>query len=146
MNQHDSSGSRGSNYRHELPQHGRGTQGDAPAKGARLLPPLLGGSESSSPRRGRTANSNRSTEADPLAGFGRFAANVRSRLAAGRLMYGDASFARDPAELVGELQQEALDLAGWGYILFCRLEAMREALAEPSDGIPARAEDGGQDA
>ena len=86
------------------------------------------------------------SHSDPFAPFPAFASAVRHRLEAGSETYGNRSFTRDPAELIGELQQEALDLAGWGYILFCRLEAMREALAQPSDGIPARAEDGGQDA
>ncbi len=84
------------------------------------------------------------SHSDPLARFPDFASAVRHRLELGRADYSDASFARDPGELIGELQQEALDLAGWGYILFCRLEAMREALNERSDGIPARATDGGQ--
>jgi hypothetical protein len=78
------------------------------------------------------------SHSDPLAPFPAFASAVRHRLEAG-------SETCDPAELVGELQQEALDLAGWGNILPCRLEAMREALAEPGDRIPARAKDRGQD-
>lgn len=64
---------------------------------------------------------------DPLEAFDAFAGEVRSRLEAGRAEYGDRSFARPPAELIGELQQEALDLAGWGFVLWCRLEAMRRA-------------------
>jgi hypothetical protein len=62
---------------------------------------------------------------DPLADWPAFAESVRARLEAGRAVCGDRSFARPPAELVGELQQEALDLAGWGFVLWCRLEAMR---------------------
>lgn len=62
---------------------------------------------------------------DPLAAWPAFAESVRQRLEAGRAAYGDKSFARPPAELVAELQQEALDLAGWGFVLWCRLEAMR---------------------
>ena len=34
------------------------------------------------------------------------------------------SFARPPSELIGELRQEAPDLAGRGFILWCRLETM----------------------
>jgi hypothetical protein len=67
-------------------------------------------------------------EADPLDAFPTFAELVRRRLESGRRAYGDRSFAADPRELIGELQQEALDLAGWGYVLFCRLEAMQRAL------------------
>lgn len=64
---------------------------------------------------------------DPLRAWPAFAVAVRERLEAGRKAYGDASFERQPAELIGELQQEALDLAGWGFVLWCRLEAMRLA-------------------
>ncbi len=62
---------------------------------------------------------------DALDAFDGFIRAVRSRLEAGRAAYGDASFARPPAELLGELQQEALDLAGWGFVLWCRIEAMK---------------------
>jgi hypothetical protein len=71
---------------------------------------------------------------DPLDGFPAFVGAVKARLDAGRDAYGDASFSRDPAELVGELQQEALDLAGWGYVLWCRLERMRTALEAIGSG------------
>lgn len=77
---------------------------------------------------------------DPLDGFAAFAREVRARLDAGRAAYGDDSFSRDPAELVNELQQEALDLAGWGFVLWCRLERMRLGLARAAKGAPADAD------
>lgn len=64
----------------------------------------------------------------PLSAYPSFAASVASRLAQGAKEYGDASFARDPGDLVGELQQELLDVMGWGYILWTRLEALRVRL------------------
>jgi hypothetical protein len=80
---------------------------------------------------------------DTLDDFAAFAAEARKRLDAGRVAYGDASFSKAPAELVAELQQEALDLAGWGFVLWSRLERMR--LASPryrSDvSSPAPADD-----
>lgn len=94
--------------------------------------------------RGTEGTSAREFRPEHSQAFGAFVAALAGRLEAGRVAYGNASFTRDPAELVGELQQEALDLAGWGYILFCRLEAMRDALSEPGDLIPARATDGGK--
>ncbi|HKY37209.1 MAG TPA: hypothetical protein VJN18_14800 [Polyangiaceae bacterium] len=66
--------------------------------------------------------------ADPLDGWPAFAERVRRRLDAGREAYGDTSFSKDPAELIAELQQECLDLAGWGFVLFERLEKARRAL------------------
>lgn len=60
----------------------------------------------------------------------RFAAIVSARLAKGREDYGDASFSADPERLLDELQQETADIAGWGFILWSRLQAMREALRD----------------
>jgi hypothetical protein len=57
-----------------------------------------------------------------------FASCVAKRLEAGRREYGDRSFSRDPLALVAELQEEALDLAGWGFILWCRLQRMRDVI------------------
>ena len=65
--------------------------------------------------------------ADTLGRFGEFHRVVRERLEAGRREYGDASFSKAPAELLEELSQEALDLAGWGYVLWCRIEAAKGA-------------------
>ncbi len=67
------------------------------------------------------------SSADPLSQFDAFIGAVRARLEKGRREYGEASFSRPPAELVGELEQEALDLAGWGFVLWCRLRALSEA-------------------
>jgi hypothetical protein len=67
---------------------------------------------------------------DPLAAFIPFASAVLERLEAGRVAYADRSFSRSPAELVDELAQEALDLAGWGFVLWSRLQAMRAALGD----------------
>jgi len=41
---------------------------------------------------------------------------------------------------VAELRQEALDLAGWGFILYQRLEVMRAALAPPARLVGAERE------
>jgi hypothetical protein len=66
--------------------------------------------------------------ADPLTAWPAFAAEVRARLEQGRAAYGDRSFSADPDELLRELQQEALDLAGWGFVLYRRIEGMRREL------------------
>jgi hypothetical protein len=69
---------------------------------------------------------------DPLDAFPAFIEVVRARLEAGAEAYGDRSFERPTAELVRELQQEALDLAGWGFVLFERLRRL-QAMAECVD-------------
>lgn len=71
---------------------------------------------------------------DRLAPFGRFSAEALSRLQKGRQSYGDRSFSHDPRVLIRELQDEALDLAGWGFILWSRLEAMTDALDALEEG------------
>lgn len=74
---------------------------------------------------------------NPLDRWPEFAETIRKRLELGRQAYGDRSFSREPAELVGEVQAELLDVCGWAYVLWVRLEAMRTALAPkapaPSD-------------
>lgn len=60
--------------------------------------------------------------------FEQYAAGVSKRLAKGAEDYGDESFSKDPVELIKELQDECLDLAGWGFILHTRLQKMRAAL------------------
>lgn len=57
--------------------------------------------------------------------FDRFAARLRARLEAGAKAYGDVSFTRPPADLLDEIQQELEDVAGWGLILWVRLERLR---------------------
>ncbi len=57
-----------------------------------------------------------------------FVAALVERLDHGAREYGQRSFQREPADLAGELEQEALDIAGWGYILWCRIRALKERL------------------
>jgi len=58
--------------------------------------------------------------------FSTFLTELQSRLIAGAQLYGDRSFDRPEGELIGELGQEALDLAGWGFILWERLQRLAE--------------------
>lgn len=64
---------------------------------------------------------------DHLGRWADFVREVRARLEHGREAYGDQSFARPPAELLGELSQEALDLAGWGFVLWARVTELPDA-------------------
>ena len=74
--------------------------------------------------------------ADPLDSFEAFAAAVRARLDAGRAAYGDRSFDAPPSALAAELEAEALDIAGWGFILWARLRRLREAAARLDGAAP----------
>jgi hypothetical protein len=53
---------------------------------------------------------------------------VTRRVKKGQAEYGDASFLSSPVELLDELQQEVEDIAGWGYILWRRLERAKQLL------------------
>lgn len=61
---------------------------------------------------------------ESLIGFEDFAARIRGRLEVGKREYGDSSFRRPMVELVGEIQEELLDVAGWAFILYSRLERL----------------------
>jgi hypothetical protein len=73
------------------------------------------------------------TSSDPLSAWPAFTESVRQRLEAGRAAYGDRSFSRDPVALVREVQAELLDVCGWSFVLFQRLEDVQAALATCTD-------------
>ena len=58
----------------------------------------------------------------------RFSEAVQAKLAAGHREYGDGSFDRPLGELLTELKAEAVDLAGWGLIVFAAIEQMERKL------------------
>lgn len=55
-----------------------------------------------------------------------FIERLRVRLEAGARQYGDSSFRRPPAELLSEIQDELVDVAGWGLVLWARIARLRE--------------------
>jgi len=57
-----------------------------------------------------------------------FIQQLHDKMVKGYKEYGDESFNRAPQDLIKELQAETLDLAGWGLILWARLEAMKDKL------------------
>jgi hypothetical protein len=75
-------------------------------------------------------------------GWPQFAANVRSRLEVGARAYGDASFELPAGRLAVEIEQELLDVMGWGFILWSRIQALKgklvalEAAARPATDAP----------
>lgn len=66
----------------------------------------------------------------------KFRDQMQAKLELGEKCYGDASFSKTPEVLILELQQECLDLAGWGFILHSRLQAARDALSGGISGPP----------
>jgi hypothetical protein len=71
-----------------------------------------------------------------------FTAAVGDRLAKGQRAYGDASLRARPAVLARELEEELLDVAGWGFLLWLRVRALggrfRSRLPEQAPPRPAR--------
>ena len=64
-----------------------------------------------------------------LGQFPTFVSRALSRLSQGQATYGDASFDRHPLHLVAEIEQELLDIVGWGYILWTRLQRLEQLIA-----------------
>jgi len=61
-------------------------------------------------------------------GWDEYMTDVVRRLRSGQQEYGNTSFSADPQQLLRELQQELLDVSGWGFILWRRLERVRQCL------------------
>lgn len=59
-----------------------------------------------------------------------FFSALDTRLGAGAKEYGERSFSRTLPELLGEIEQEVLDISGWSHVIFVRLRRLREAMAE----------------
>jgi hypothetical protein len=59
-----------------------------------------------------------------LAVYPGFEARLRDKLQKGYEEHTDASFARMPEELVEELREECIDIAGWAMVLDTRIGAM----------------------
>ena len=66
--------------------------------------------------------------------WGAFLAKVYRRLEAGRETYQDRSFTRPPAELAVEIEQEILDLAAWSFILWTRLQPIKDRIGQGGQG------------
>jgi hypothetical protein len=59
-----------------------------------------------------------------------YSAMLRDRLLIGAETYGDTSFGASPDKLLDEIQQELLDVSGWAFILWCRIQELQQKLME----------------
>ena len=50
---------------------------------------------------------------------------LRDRLRVGAECYGDKSFEKTNERLLQEIQEEILDIAGWSYILWTKIERLK---------------------
>lgn len=55
-----------------------------------------------------------------------FSEALMARLEAGNRTYGDASFEKSGAELCGEMEEEALDIIGWGFLEWMKIRELRK--------------------
>lgn len=58
-----------------------------------------------------------------------FAEAIYARLDGGRRNYGDSSFEQPPARLAEEIRQELLDVAGWAFIMWERINELEQRLS-----------------
>lgn len=63
-----------------------------------------------------------------------FVALLLERLRAGEKQYGNSSFKRPLVEVIGEVEQELLDVSGWSLIAWTRLRRLRERIARIEQG------------
>jgi len=61
--------------------------------------------------------------------WNQFSERVKQRLDQGAESYGNTNFEMSCGDLLSEIEQEALDLMGWTFLFWVRLQKMREALA-----------------
>ncbi len=72
-----------------------------------------------------------------LSMFPAFVEAVRSRLDAGRVTYGDSSFTMPVSQVGNEIAQELMDLCGWSFILWLRVESLQAELADAQEQLSA---------
>ena len=65
-----------------------------------------------------------------MKGLEKYFEAVTARLKKGDEEYANKSFSKSPTKLLKELQEEALDLAGWGFIIYTRLKSAEAALGD----------------
>jgi hypothetical protein len=60
--------------------------------------------------------------------FKEFMAMLDKKMTKGFKEYGDKSFKRKPKALANELEEELLDIVGWGLILYVRMQELKKKL------------------
>lgn len=69
-------------------------------------------------------------------GLTTFVGRLMSRLVQGSHDYGDRSFTRPFPEILDEWQDECVDIVGWGYVTWVRIENMREEMRRELERRP----------
>jgi len=50
------------------------------------------------------------------------------RMKRGEKEYANQSFSEEPLKLVNEIEEELLDVTNWAFILYCRMQQIKQAL------------------
>ena len=61
--------------------------------------------------------------------FQEFLQKLEQKVEAGALAYGDRSFNLPADHLATELEAELIDICGWGFVLWVRMQRLRDSLA-----------------
>lgn len=61
--------------------------------------------------------------------FVTFSADLLAKLQLGEQTYGTAGFDRPNERLIEEVQEELIDVCGWSFILWCKLQALKPQVA-----------------
>lgn len=62
--------------------------------------------------------------------FPEYCSKIASRLRAGADTYGDESFGKGYLQLLEEIESEILDISGWSFVLWVRLQDIKRKLSE----------------
>jgi hypothetical protein len=59
-----------------------------------------------------------------------FSSDVRDKLVLGADLYGDGSFSFPIDQLLKEISEELIDISGWSFILWTRIQNLRQELRD----------------
>jgi len=67
----------------------------------------------------------------------KFLRTVLKRLQQGEQEYGNSSFSRPISCILSEIEEELLDIAGWGYIGWCKIQKLKQKVENSIEDEPA---------
>lgn len=77
----------------------------------------------------RTTSSHPISDEKIIVDFPEYVNQLKARLIAGAESYGDSSFKMSGNHVCKELAQEAIDISGWGFILWARIKDLERKLS-----------------
>ncbi len=71
---------------------------------------------------------------DPFDDWQEFNRELEARMEKGQEEYGNRSFKLPPSVIADEWEQEALDIAGWGFVLWQRIRRLKRSMEGNNSG------------